>query len=542
MESPTKISTIKKLLNGGGNFIFVATLGHIMDLPERSLGVNLDTFEPMLAVVSKKRKLLERLAEMSKKVDLVYLATDPDREGEAISYHLKHYLSQRNRNLKFARLDLIEITERGLMEAFKNQRDVDETLYLSWKARRVLDRLIGYSLSPYLSKLFQRPLSAGRVQTPALRLIVEREEEIENFVPKITYSLKVKAQLPDGTPIFLELYKENSLFKSYSEEILSNFYDKYLRNRYISLFDVVKKQYKSRAPLPLKTSTLIEVSGKRLGFSPKQTMRLAQDLYEEGFITYMRTDSTRVSAQAKREARAYIKNFFGEAYLGRERRQKKGIFVQDAHECIRPTSVERERVGISPSHQKLYELIRAWFLASFMKDAEYLEQRYLFRGDEFPRDYYLTCSKKVLLFDGFLRVLGYEEKENSETFEVPQGVALRIRDFEIVEHRTRPPERYTPHGLIKKLEALGIGRPSTYAQVVDNLLKRGYAVLEKSYLKPTELGRKVCRELIERAPIFVDYSFTAQMERTLDEIRETERDYQKTLSEYYRALKEATSL
>lgn len=543
VESPTKITTIKRLLkNRDGEFIFLATLGHIMDLPEKSLGIDLKTFEPNLQVLPKKRGLLKKAEELLKVAKEVYLATDPDREGEAISFHLKQYLSRHNRGVRFIRLALLEITEHGLKEALKSQRDVDEMLYLSWKARRVLDRLIGYSLSPYLSKLFQKPLSAGRVQTPALRLIVEREEEIENFIPQVSYSLAVKAKTKDGNSIVLDLYKKNKLFKTNNKESLLEFYNKYLIKRNILLKDVVRKLRKRQPPLPLKTSSLIEISGRILGLSPKQTMRIAQDLYEEGYITYMRTDSVRVSEFAKKSAKAYIEKNFGKEYLGRERRRREGKLVQGAHECIRPTSVEREVVGISPLHQRLYNMIRTYFLTSFMSDAEFLEQSFRFTTEGLPEEYFLQTKEKRLVFDGFLRLMGLgdEEEEDIETFIIPDE-PLRIEDFQVVEHRTNPPERYTPHSLIKKLESLGIGRPSTFPQIVENLLKRGYVVMEGKYLKPTDLGREVCKELLKKAPLFLDYSFTSQMERALDEIVEAQRDYFKTIEDYYKVLKQVLS-
>jgi DNA topoisomerase-1 len=339
VESPTKIRTLQKFLRDG--FIFRATLGHIKDLPKAKLGIDLKTFEPALYWLPNKRKVLSEIKKISSKVKEVYLATDPDREGEAIAYHLYEYLSKANPKLNFKRLDLIEITEKGLKLALSNLREINPYLYQSWLTRRVLDRLIGYLISPKLSKTFEKSLSAGRVQSVALRLIVEREKEIENFVPEKSYSLEIKLKR-DSVTILSELYYKNKLYKTKNKEELIKFYKEKLLNNLIILEKIEEKIEKKNPPLPLKTTTLIEISQKMLGYEPKQTMYYAQRLYENGYITYMRTDSVRVSEYAQRLAKEFIKLYFGEEFVGKERKIRQNRFVQDAHESIRPTDVFRE--------------------------------------------------------------------------------------------------------------------------------------------------------------------------------------------------------
>ncbi len=536
VESPSKINTLKKLLNSSRDeFIFKATLGHIMDLPAKNLGVDLKTFRPQLFYLPQKKRILEDLKKAISRIKEVYLATDPDREGEAISYHIQEYLKGLNPSLQFYRLELHEITEYGLKEALKRVRQVDENLYLSWKARRVCDRLIGYVISPFLSRNFKMPLSAGRVQSPALRLIVEREEEIENFKPQKNYSLEVLAKNKEGKCLQLELFTKKNLLKKQNKEELLEIYEKYLKNREILVTSIKERIIKKSSPSPLKTSTLIEMAGKALSFSPKETMKIAQRLYEEGYITYMRTDSVRVSPIAKREASEYIEKNFGKEYVGNVRRVRNSAFSQDAHECIRPTKVSLERVPLGRKEQALYELIRRIFIASQMSHAQYLEKTYQFRNDSLPKDLMLLYKGKKLIFDGYLLLLGKEE-EDTPLPDLEEGESLRVFDFRIKEHTTKPPERYTPHSLIRKLETLGIGRPSTYATMLDILFTRGYIVEEGKYLKPTELGKRVCKFLEKEAPSFMDYQFTAKLEEALDEIAHKKRDYYSTVKEIFQVL------
>ncbi|MEZ0344935.1 MAG: type I DNA topoisomerase, partial [Caldimicrobium sp.] len=499
------------------------------------------TFEPQLFYLPQKKRILEDLKKAISKIKEVYLATDPDREGEAISYHLWEYLKKLNPTLQFYRLELHEITEFGLKEAFKKIRQVDENLYLSWKARRVCDRLIGYVISPFLSKNFKKILSAGRVQSPALRLIVEREEEIENFTPQKSFSLEIFAENEKGEVIKLELFTKKEIFKKQNKEELLEIYEKYLKNREIKVVSIKEKILKKYPPLPFKTTTLIEWSGKVLSFSPKETMKIAQSLYEEGYITYMRTDSVRVSPLARKEAQSFIEKIFGKEYVGSARRIRNTSFSQDAHECIRPTRVSLDRILLGKREQALYDLIRRIFIASQMSQAQYLEKTYEFKSEELPKDLKLIFKGKRLIFEGYLALLGKEE-EDTYFPELKEDDLLQVKDFCIKEHLTKPPERYTPQSLIRKMESLGIGRPSTYATMLDILFTRGYVVEEGKYLKPTELGKQVCKFLEKEASPFMDYKFTAKLEEALDEIAHKKRDYYSTVKEVFKVLERYISV
>jgi DNA topoisomerase-1 len=537
VESPSKIKTLNKILNNSEkSYLFMATLGHIRDLPAKNLGIDLKTFEPHLEVISKKRVLLSRLKKLLPSVKKVYIATDPDREGEAIGFHLFEYIQKSKSHLEIRRLELLEITEIGIKQALKNPREIDENLYTAWKARRVLDRLIGYRISPFLSRNFKKALSAGRVQSPALRLIVEREREIEGFIPEKSYSLIVAAEDEAGNLYELELFTKKELLKKQNQEEFLKIFEAYLRGKEIKLSALSEKIQKRYPPQPLKTSTLIEFSGKYLGLSPKETMKTAQKLYEEGYITYMRTDSTRISPLARREAKDFIVRHFGEGYVSRERKGRLSAFAQDAHECIRPTKVNLEAPPLGKTEKALYELIRKVFLSSQMKEAEYLERTYEFRNETLPRDLRLLMKRKKLIFDGFLLLLGEEEKETEDLLNLKEGAIFTVKDYKIREHITKPPERFTPQSLIKKMEALGIGRPSTYATMLDILFTRGYVEKEGRYLKPTELGRRVCEFLERKTPLFMDYKFTARLEESLDKISEKKRDYYSTVKEVFEIL------
>jgi len=533
VESPTKIKTLKKFLKDG--FVFRATLGHVKDLPKVKLGIDLKDFKPTLYWLPNKRKVLSEIKKISSKAREIYLATDPDREGEAIAYHLYEYLYKANPELKFRRLDLIEITEKGLNLALSNLREINLNLYQSWLTRRVLDRLIGYLISPKLSKTFKKSLSAGRVQSIALRLIVEREKEIENFIPEKSYSLEIKLK-KDSLTILSELYYKNKFYKTKNREELIKFYKEKLLNSLVSLEKIEEKTEKKNPPLPLKTTTLIEISQKILGYEPKQTMYYAQRLYENGYITYMRTDSVRVSEYAQRMAKEFIKLYFGEEFVGKGRKIRQSKFVQDAHECIRPTDVYREEVPLSEQEKRLYQLIRTYFIASQMAPAEYLVRTYTFTNENLGKDYLLKTSFKKLLFEGFLKILK-KEKEEKEFINLKIGEIFEILDWEIKEHITEPPTPYTSSTLIKKLESLGIGRPSTYATLLDILYKRKYVIKERGYLRPTELGKGVCEFLIKSFPEFLDYKFTSKMEEDLERVVENKKTYQEIVSFNYEILK-----
>jgi len=539
VESPSKIKTLKKLFSGKREKVyFVATLGHIKDLPTKRLGVDLTNFEPHFYFLPGKKKLVEKLKDLLPLASEIYLATDPDREGEAISFHLYEHLKSLKPEESFKRIELIEITAEGLKKALSKPRKVDSELYQAWKARRVLDRLVGYLISPVLSKNFKTRLSAGRVQSVALRLIVEREKEIKAFVPQIYYTLKACLKNPlNNLEIETELYAKNKLLKmTTKEELIKQFQENFSEK--LILLKVDKKEEKEYPPYPLKTTTMIEYAQKWLGFEPKETMYFAQRLYESGYITYLRTDSVRVSESARKKARKLIANWFGEEYVGRARRGGQGKFVQDAHECIRPTRPEMESVPLFPQAQALYQLIRMIFLASQMAPAKYLVLDLTFGSSENlckKKEFYLKGRLKFLVFPGYLALLGGKRAEE----DIPlfnEGEVFELKKWEIKKHKTSPPERYTPSSLIKKLESLGIGRPSTYATLLDLLYRRKYVKMVKGKLFPTELGESVCQFLIEKFSEFVDYGFTAEMEKSLEKIINQEKTYFDIVEPIYRML------
>jgi len=536
VESPTKIKTLKKILSGQNNsFILLPTFGHIKDLPKTSLGVDLTTLQPTFVYLRSKYKVLRELKRLAKKVSEVYLATDPDREGEAISYHVREYLLNQRKDLVFYRLDLREITPLGVQSALSNLREVDERLYESFLARRVLDRLIGYLVSPYLSRAFKQPLSAGRVQSPALRLIVEREREIENFKPEVSFGLTLTLK-KDGITFTSELHKKKGAFRTKTKEELEEFYKNYVEGQRIYVEKVETKEVKEAPPPPFKTSTLIESAGKAFGFSAKETMFLAQRLYEEGYITYHRTDSTRVSPLAKEMARSFIVENFGPEYSAQRQRRVSGKFAQDAHEAIRPTRLEEKGVGLPSKERMLYQLIWQRFLASEMASAVYLQVKAEIKTPKLPQGFSFVFSGKKLLFPGF-KVLFHEEAP-SQIPDLSEKEELTLVGYKIERHETKPPSRYTEESLIKKMESLGIGRPSTYATMLDILYQRGYIKKEKRELVPTELGKQVCDFLCQRTPFFMDYKYTAEVEGELDEIAKGANSYDKVVKEVLEKLRE----
>jgi DNA topoisomerase-1 len=536
VESPTKIKTLKKILSGQNNsFILLPTFGHIKDLPKTSLGVDLTTLQPTFVYLRSKYKVLRELKRLAKKVSEVYLATDPDREGEAISYHVREYLLNHRKDLVFYRLDLREITPLGVKSALSHLREVDETLYESFLARRVLDRLIGYLVSPYLSRAFKQSLSAGRVQSPALRLIVEREREIENFKPEVSFGLTLTLK-KDGITFASELYKKKGAFRTKTKEELEEFFKKYVEGQRIYVEKVETKEVKEAPPPPFKTSTLIESAGKAFGFSAKETMFLAQRLYEEGYITYHRTDSTRVSPLAKEMARSFIVENFGPEYSAQRQRRVSGKFAQDAHEAIRPTRLEEKGFGLPSKERMLYQLIWQRFLASEMASAVYLHVNAEIKTPKLPQGFSFVFSGKKLLFPGF-KVL-FAEEAPSQIPDLSEKEELILVGYKIERHETKPPSRYTEESLIKKMESLGIGRPSTYATMLDILYQRGYIKKEKRELVPTELGKQVCDFLCQRTPFFMDYKYTAEVEEELDEIAKGTNSYDKVVKEVLEKLRE----
>ena len=548
VESPAKAKTINKYL--GPDYSVKASLGHVRDLPKKGLGVDLkNEFEPTYEIIPGKEKVIRELKAAAKLVESIYIATDPDREGEAIGWHLSEELGSKKR--KIFRVMFNEITQKAIKEAFRNPGVIDSNLVDAQQARRILDRLVGYKISPLLWKNVRRGTSAGRVQSVALRLVVEREREIRAFVPREYWSITANLSGHNPPPFDATLQKflgknlevEN---EAQSQEIL-----KHLENaRFI--VDSVKKTEKKRNPVPpFITSKLQQEASRKLRFSVKKTMMIAQKLYEGielgsegsvGLITYMRTDSTRVSDDALTDLRNYITGSFGSDYLPEKPvfyRSKKD--AQDAHEAIRPTSTaynpDEIKHYLGPDEYKLYKLIWQRFVASQMKPAlfdqtsvEILAEKYMFKA-----------TGSVLKFDGFLKVYaeGKDEKdEEDEELEhklpvLTEGEILRLNKLLPEQHFTQPPARFTEATLVKMLEEKGIGRPSTYATILTTIQDREYVVKQEGKFSPTELGFVINDVLVASFADIFDIQYTARMEEELDEIEEGKIGWTQALHEFY---------
>jgi DNA topoisomerase-1 len=542
VESPTKARTIFAIL--GKEYEVDSSMGHIVDLPSKKLSVDIDKgFQPHYRIIPGKEKIISKLKKSAKNKEIVYIATDPDREGEAIGWHIKEKLSKDGK--KFYRVIFHEITEEALREAFANPADLDMNKINSQMARRVLDRIVGYHLSPLLWRKVVRGLSAGRVQSVALKFIVEREKEIRDFVPETTYGVEATFKFANNTfKAKLERYKDKKgVFKTKEE---ANRCAEAIKQENFSIKEIVKKEAKRRPPPPYTTSLLQQDAFNRLRFSSQKTMIIAQKLYEGiqikeasyGLITYMRTDSFYVAPRAKKEVNEFIKNKFGKDYLPHKEyhyKEKKG--AQLAHEAIRPTSVYREPAEINDfltlDESKLYELIWKRFLASFIKEAKF-ENTKAFISSQTAE--FIAEGKKTV-FDGYLRILGREEEQKSlPDFNKGDGVALI--GCEVTEHTTKPPPHFNDASLVKLMEEKEIGRPSTYAPIVSTLIRRNYIKREGGYFLPTDLGIRVSDLLIKYFPQIMNEDFTALMEEKLDKVEEGKLEWHKILEEFYPAFKE----
>ncbi|MFU0833477.1 MAG: DNA topoisomerase 1 [Oscillospiraceae bacterium] len=545
VESPAKAKTIQKYLGTG--FEVVASMGHVRDLPQSRLSVDVkNKFKPKYEIIKGKEKLVQELKERADKSDSILLATDPDREGEAISWHLAYILGL-DMNEK-NRVTFNEITKAGVTHGMQNPRSIDLNLVNAQQARRILDRLVGYKLSPFLSQKIRRGLSAGRVQSVAVRIIVDRENEIRNFVPEEYWTIDAKF-VPKGSrkSFAASFYGDtNGKIKISSKEES----DRILEDLKDADFNVVKvkkgQRRKSPAP-PFITSTLQQEASRRLGFQARRTMKAAQELYEGveipglgavGLITYMRTDSLRISDDALEEAREYIRERWGEKYLpDSPRHYKSRANAQDGHEAIRPTmpSLPPEKVkdSLSSDQYKLYKLIWERFLACQMANCIQSTTR----ADIQAKNYIFKASGYTVAFDGFT-VLYEEAKDEKDEKSVAlpdleTGMPLKLKEISGSQHFTQPPPRYTEASLIKALEENGIGRPSTYATTISTITAREYVVREGKTLKPTELGETVTTLMKERFPKIVNVKFTAQVESNLDEVQSGKTDWVQTLEEFY---------
>jgi DNA topoisomerase-1 len=558
VESPAKAKTINKYL--GKQYIVKASLGHIKDLPKKDLAVDVDRdFEPRYEVIEGKKKLISELKQTAKKVEDVYLAADPDREGEAICFHLQEEIQNGNKKKgpRIYRVMFNEITKRAIQAAFKEPGQVNGNLVDAQQARRVLDRLVGYKISPLLWDKVRRGLSAGRVQTVALRLIVEREREIRAFIKKEYWTIDVDLAAKKPTPLLTaRLIKQNDETPEIGNEESANQVVAQLEGAPYIVKSVVTREKKRNPVAPFITSTLQQESSRKLRFSVKRTMMLAQRLYEGielgkegsvGLITYMRTDSTRVSDEALREVREYISERYGKPFLPEAANiYKSKKDAQDAHEAIRPTSMafapEVVQKYLAEDEMKLYRLIWNRFVASQMMPALY-DQTIIdvnARGKN-GLDYLFRATGSVLKFEGFLKV--YQEGKDQTDEEddelknrlpvVTEGETLRFRAIRPEQHFTEPPPRYNEATLVKRLESDGVGRPSTYASILSTIQEREYVTKEGGRFIPSELGMVVTDLLIESFDDIFDVKYTARMEEELDEIEDGKINWREAMAEFY---------
>ena len=543
VESPAKANTIKKFL--GGNTKVVASMGHIRDLPKSKLGVDETTLEPQYINIRGKGDLIKSLKKDAKDAKKVYLATDPDREGEAIAWHLVHILDIKPEEA--CRITFNEITKDAVKNAIKEPRKIDMDLTDAQQARRVLDRIVGYKISPVLWKKVQKGLSAGRVQSVAVRLIVEREEEIENFKPEEYWNIYAKLKEPKSKKSFqAKLYgKNNEKIDIHSENEVNQILSDIEKAKYT--VEEIKKGEKKRTPAPpFTTSTMQQEASRKLGFAIKKTMSVAQGLYEGvkiaekgtvGLITYMRTDSTRISEEARRWAKDYIEKEYGAEYYENRYYKAKGD-AQDAHEAIRPTYVElspeKIKSSLTNDQYKLYKLIYNRFIASQMAGAIYDTVSVKILADK----YNFRANGQTLKFKGFMTLYvetsDFEEKEEFEKIpELIEGQELKKEKIESKQSFTEPPPRYTEASLVKTLEEKGIGRPSTYSPTITTILARRYIEKIQKQLYPTELGKIVNKQLVENFPNILNVKFTAEMEEQFDKIADGKEEWKKVIKEFY---------
>ena len=551
VESPAKVKTIKKFL--GSNYEVVASQGHVRDLPKSTLGIDTEhDFEPKYITIRGKGDILAHLRREVKKADKVYLATDPDREGEAISWHLAQALKIDDKDIN--RISFNEITKNAVKASIKEPRKLDMNLVDAQQSRRILDRMVGYRISPVLWEKVKRGLSAGRVQSVALRIICDREAEINAFIPEEYWTIdgifKVKGEKKLLTAKYIGDENGNSAIHNENEKnaVLAG-----LKNGAAKIDEVKKSERIRKAPLPFTTSTLQQEAAKALNFSTQKTMRIAQQLYEGvdidghgtiGIITYLRTDSTRVAAEADVSAREYIKNNYGvDYYCPIDNKKENDKKIQDAHEAIRPTDIELTPAKIKDSlardQFRLYQLIWKRFAASRMQPARYetTTAKITVGGHHF------SSSSSRLVFDGFMSVYAEadEEKEenNSMVGSLSTDSVITLEDTDSRQHFTQPPAHYTEASLVRTLEELGIGRPSTYAPTITTIINRRYVAKENKNLYVTELGEAVNSIMMKAFPVIVDVNFTANMESLLDGVADGSIQWKNVVRNFYPDLDEA---
>ncbi|WP_068597613.1 type I DNA topoisomerase [Vaginella massiliensis] len=560
VESPAKAKTIQGFL--GNDFIVESSFGHVVDLPKKGMGIEIENkYQPVYEVTPDKKEVVKKLKNLSKKADTVWLASDEDREGEAIAWHLYNVLDLKEKDTK--RIVFNEITKKAIQHAIENPRTIDENLVDAQQARRVLDRLVGFEMSPVLWRKIKPGLSAGRVQSVSVRLIVEREKEIQQFEAVSSYKFTAQFITPEGKVIKANLTKE---FENLDEA------QRYLESCLGADFKVKnlqKKPAKRTPSAPFTTSTLQQEASRKLGFSVSRTMRVAQQLYESGHITYMRTDSVNLSDDAIAAASATIQNVFGKKYLQTRKYTNKNSAAQEAHEAIRPTHFENQTIGGDVSMQKLYDLIWKRTVASQMANAEL--ERTIIDIETDKNNFLYQAKGEVIVFDGFLKV--YQESVDDDDADndsvllpsVTVGEHLGVKTIEGQERFTKPAARYTEASLVKKLEELGIGRPSTYAPTISTILNRGYVEVgelegkardykvltlqndrvnietksetygaDRRKLMPTDIGIVVNDFLVDYFENVLDYDFTAHVEESFDKIAEGKEDWTKMIDRFYK--------
>lgn len=550
VESPAKVKTIKKFL--GSNYEVAASNGHVRDFPKSSLGIDVEhDYEPKYITIRGKGEVLANLRKLVKKADKVYLATDPDREGEAISWHLYYALKLENK--KTYRITFNEITKTAVKESLQHAREIDMDLVDAQQARRCLDRMIGYRISPLLWAKIKRGLSAGRVQSVALRIICDREKKIDAFIPEEYWTLNASfAVQGEKKPLVAKYYGTGNGKTTISNKEELDKIKESLKGADYRITEIKKGERTKKAPLPFTTSTLQQEASKVLNFSPQKTMRLAQQLYEGvevkgegtiGLITYLRTDSTRVSEEAEKMAKEYIEDRYGAEYAGEGTERKPGQKIQDAHEAIRPTAISRIPLDIKDQLPRdlfrLYQLIWKRFTASRMQAAKYETVSVKIGAGE----QIFTVASSKLLFDGFMSVYTQEDEEQEENNllagSLSKDTKLTFEEFEEKQHFTQPPAHYTEASLVRELEELGIGRPSTYAPTITTIMARHYVVKENKNLFVTELGEVVNNMMQEAFPAIVDVNFTANLETLLDGVGEGKVNWKTVVSNFYPDLDEA---
>ena len=549
VESPAKAKTIEKFL-GKSHYTVKASVGHVRDLPKSQLGVDIENnFEPKYINIRGKGDVIKELKKEAKKAKKVYLATDPDREGEAISWHLSYILNIDEEEK--CRIEFNEITKDAIKKAIKSPRNINLNLVDAQQARRVLDRLLGYQISPILWQKVRKGLSAGRVQSVTTKLICEREEEIKAFVPKEYWSIELIASNKEENNLTLKFYgKDNEKIELENEEQVKEIL-KTIENGNLVVTKIESRSRRKSAPKPYTTSVLQQDAANKLNFTTKKTMKVAQELYEGidvkgegtvGLISYIRTDSKRISEEAREKAKGYIIESIGENYYkdhAKDSKGKKEKKVQDAHEAIRPTSVDRTpdsiKDSLSKEQYKLYNLIWRRFVASQMEDSVFD----VLNVECKIEDLIFKATGSKLKFDGYTKIYNFTEREDKILPSLDEGEILKIQEYNPQQHFTSPPPRYTEASLVKTLEELGIGRPSTYAPTITTILNREYVEKDGASLVPTELGIIVTKILDENFQKFMEVDFTADMESQLDQIEEGNAEWKNVVEEFYSPLAEA---